>query len=175
MLALRSFQGPDELPQRYRASGSRQEASDWLSMQQAACELGVSNSTVRRMIRKGRLRNRIVPRRGGFAYLIYLPDSRHAQIRSTAAPIDARGRLSLIRPSTEEIDVTPASTDDASARDARIIALETQVERLSDALSRALRLKQRDLPVGIGDPTERMTDPYARYRWLVRRHWWWPF
>jgi hypothetical protein len=174
MLALRSFQGPDELPERHRASAPRPESSDWLPMQQAACELGVSSSTVRRMMRKGRLRNRIVPRRGGFAYLIYLPDSRHAKIMRAAGSVDARGGPRLVRPSADS-DVNSASTHDSSSGDARIMALETQVERLSDALSRVLRLKQRDLPVGIGDPTERMADPYARYRWLVRRHWWWPF
>ena len=31
------------------------------------------------------------------------------------------------------------------------------------------------LPKGMGEPTLNPGDPYARYRWLVRRRWWWPF
>lgn len=62
-------------------------AADWLPLQQAACELGVSPGTARRMIRRGELRNRIVARPGGFAYLVYLPNSWHAQF--AAHPQDA--------------------------------------------------------------------------------------
>lgn len=175
MMALRSFQGPDEHPEAYLANGPRPEAADWLSMQRAACELGVSMSTVRRMIRTGQLRNRIVPRRGGFAYLVYLPDSRHARFDGDAeSPADGH-HLRAVPPSDAESDPAPPGVDDSCSGDDRVAALEKQVERLSEALSRALRLKQRDLPVGIGDPAERMADPYARYRWLVRRRWWWPF
>jgi len=53
--------------------------------------------------------------------------------------------------------------------------LEAQVEHLSEALSRALRTKQKALPAGMGQATVNPTDPYARYRWLVRRKRWWPF
>ena len=40
--------------------------------------------TARRMIRRGELRNRIVARPGGFAYLVYLPNSWHAQFAAHA-------------------------------------------------------------------------------------------
>ncbi|HYM15659.1 MAG TPA: helix-turn-helix domain-containing protein, partial [Dehalococcoidia bacterium] len=76
------------------------DPADWLSLQQAACELQLSPSTVRRMIRKGQLRNRIVPRRGGFRYLVYLPNSRHARMQALepAAPpaVEPRRRLRLV-------------------------------------------------------------------------------
>jgi excisionase family DNA binding protein len=78
MVALRSLSGPgDDAARDGRAA--QPDPADWLTLQQAACELGISAGTARRMIRKGRLRNRIVPRPGGFAYLIYLPQSRHAR------------------------------------------------------------------------------------------------
>ena len=63
-------------------------------------------------------------------------------------------------------------TEDALAV---IASLERQVDQLSHALSRALRSRQKALPVGIGDPGANPGDPYARYRWLARRPRWWPF
>lgn len=57
----------------------------------------------------------------------------------------------------------------------QIRELERQVADLSDALSRALRVKQRTLPAGIGDPGADPADPYSRYRWLARKRHWWPF
>jgi hypothetical protein len=174
MVALRSSYGPvqhaadEPLP--------RPDPADWLTLQQAACELNVSVSTARRMIRKGRLRNRIVPRRGGFAYLVYLPDSRHKQAFANGhacsppplslangngrAPIDLQGYASRKR-------------DERSVE--QIQRLEAQVERLSLALSSALKTKQKSLPRGMGEPTVNPADPYARYRWLARRKRWWPF
>ncbi len=177
MLAIRSFQGPDDVPNAYRQDATPKPApSDWLSLQQAACELGVSISTARRMIRKGRLRNRIVPRRGGFAYLIYLPNSRHAgalgkPLRDGDAPV---AHLALVRPAPPPGEAPAPSAAAGRDADQEIRILNKQVERLSEALSRALRTKQKSLPAGMGAPAED-GDPYSRYRWLVRRRWWWPF
>lgn len=178
MLALRSFQGPDDVPNAYRRDATPVPVpADWLSLQQAACELGVSISTARRMIRKGRLRNRIVPRRGGFAYLIYLPNSRHAGALGGHAREDAGApvtRLTLV-PLAPTTDATPTATGaSGAAPDDEVRVLRAQVEHLSEALSRALRIKQKSLPAGMGAPVAD-GDPYSRYRWLVRRHWWWPF
>src|SRR6185295_12422940 len=103
----RSFQGPDELPEQHLTPAAKPDASDWLSMQQAACELGVSITTVRRMIRKGRLRNRIVPRHGGFAYLIYLPGSKHAQL---ARQDGTRTRLKMVDRDDSTVDAPRLAT-----------------------------------------------------------------
>jgi hypothetical protein len=166
------------------------DPSDWLSLQQAACELGVSMSTVRRRIRRGELRNRIVPRRGGFAYLVYVPGSRHARQMGVHGLGDEDGDRHVCRePSRIDVwrerlrgegrsrDGDGARAGDAaqSARDDEIRRLQEQVDNLSEALSRALRVKQRALPAGMGDPGVNDTDPYARYRWMVRKRRWWPF
>ena len=144
----------------------RPDPADWLTLQQAACELGVSLTTARRLLRKGILRNRIVPRRGGFAYLVYLPGSRHASLDGDACRNDGREphELRLLRPQ-DEPSVVPQE-------DARVQELEDQVESLSKALSRALRAqKAKSLPAGTGEPT-RPDDPYGRYRWLARKKRW---
>ena len=134
------------------------DPSDWLTLQQAACELNVSISTARRMLRKGKLRNRILPRPGGFAYRVYLPNSRHARaITGHACAPDPPAPAAATSPPEE------------------ILRLERQVEHLSEALSRALKVKQTALPAGMGDPNLNPSDPYARYRWLTRRRRWWPF
>src|SRR5256714_11052716 len=70
-----------------REPGARSNANDWLTVSQAACELGVSSTTIRRRIHDGLLRTQTVPRNGGFSYRIYLPESRHgrdASLRATA-------------------------------------------------------------------------------------------
>lgn len=126
----------------------------WLTLQQAACELGVSESTVRRAIRTGRLRNRIIPRRGGFAYLVYLPESRHAEAEHSCGD----------------------TNDHAQAEDhaEQLRLLEEHVDMLAKALRSALRMKQMSTPTGRLDRHAATDDPYARYRWLVRRRRWWP-
>jgi excisionase family DNA binding protein len=144
----------------------RDESADWLTMQQAACELNVSLSTVRRRIRSGELRNRMVPHRGGFAYVVYVPGSRHAM--GLACTHGAH-----VRPEGSRNGHRPAAPP--TAPDPYVRELEEQVERLSQALARALRVKQRVLPEGMGEPGLNPSDPYARYRWLVRRRRWWPF
>ena len=181
MLALRDYRGPDVAPTEAHAQ-PKPDPADWLSLQQAACELNLSTSTVRRMIRKGRLRSRIVPRPGGFSYLVFLPGSRHAHSAHTDAPAEVRPRprLTLVEPASAD-EESPRSGADAgdvqryATPHDQIRALERMVDHLSGALSRALRIKQRALPSGMGDPAENPIDPYARYRWLVRRHRWWPF
>jgi hypothetical protein len=158
-----------------------------LSLQQAACELNLSISTVRRMLRDGRLRNRIVPRRGGFAYLVYAPGNRHSspdglhacahgeREQRAAAAVNGHntnGHVSIPR------DYARRTADDDRTRverEAEIHRLEQQVESLSHALSRALRVKQVSLPPGLGAAGANPDDPYGRYRWLVRRKRWWPF
>lgn len=145
------------------------DAPDWLTLHQASCELGVSPSTVRRMVREGRLLNRMVPHRGGFAYLVFIPQSRHGALRRQEPP---RRRLWLIKPQRERsIDAPRTAPGDEDAQ-ATIADLQRQVDQLSHALARALRTKQRALPAGIGDPGVNDASPYARYRWLRRRRFW---
>ncbi len=138
-------------------------ASDWLTLPQAACELGMSVSTARRMIRQGRLRNRIVPRRGGFAYLVYVPDSRHATLLADC-PHD---------------HVTAATEPHEPVFAIRIRTLEEQVDNLSAALSRALRPAPDPAAGRRVDPSARATanlvSPYAHYRGALRSRRWWPF
>ncbi|TAK63064.1 MAG: hypothetical protein EPO22_06870 [Dehalococcoidia bacterium] len=79
------------------------------------------------MIRRGELRNRIVARPGGFAYLVYLPNSWHAQFavhahHAAEAPPEAVG---------------PPSWQD------RTRAAWTE---LSQSLRRALRLVEAEGP-----------------------------
>jgi len=153
------------------------DPADWLTLQQAACELGLSISTVRRMIRDGRLRNRIVSRRGGFAYLVYVPGNRHnAPDGPHACGQDAPSEGH--QPASNDHVAPPRGDPAADARrseqEQEIRRLERQVENLSHALARALKVKQVSLPPGIGGESGAV-DPYARYRWLVRRRKWWPF
>lgn len=170
MVALRSAFERDGDDRDRRRRNPKPDPADWLTLQQAACELGVSISTARRMIRKGKLRNRVVPRPGGFSYLVYVPGSRHANGLGGHACSDASAEGAPPR------DLAAYRESHSAAPDARKVQeLEAQVERLSEALSRALRTKQKALPAGMGQPTVNPTDPYARYRWLVRRKRWWPF
>lgn len=140
--------------------------ADWLTIQQAACELDVSASTVRRMMRDGRLRYRVANRRHRRIYLIHMPDSRHA-VPAPARVIDLTERK-------RERDEGRLRRS-AAGRDDIVRRLEQQVEHLSEALARARRLHRRSLPVGVGQPDGNPDDPYERYRWLARRRRWWPF
>lgn len=157
MVALRAPYEPDDASEERPSQIDR----DWLTLPQAACEMGVSISTVRRLLRTGRLRNRIVPRRGGFKYLIYIPGSRHA----------AGGALHLCS------DADPAAPIDIEkVRQKREInELQRQVEELSGALTRAMRSREKGLPARGGAVADSPDAPYARYRWLVRKRRWWPF
>jgi hypothetical protein len=170
MVALRSAFERDGDDRDRRRQRPKPDPADWLTLQQAACELNVSISTARRMIRKGKLRNRVVPRPGGFAYLVYVPGSRHANGLGGHACSDTSAEESAPRDLTAYREAR-----NGGAPDAKVHELEAQVERLSEALSRALRTKQKALPAGMGQPDVNAADPYARYRWLVRRKRWWPF
>jgi hypothetical protein len=153
MVALRSFDGLESDVDGLRRPGPIANAADWLPLQQAACELGVSPATARRMIRRGQLRNRMVPRPGGFAYLVYLPNSRHAAVGLTG-----QHAVHALRPSP-------------SGRSA-VQRVEAKFARLSRSLSLALR--QRHQPAS----STRAADgagPFARYRWLARKRRWWRF
>jgi len=183
MVALRSAFARDDEDRNAEPRLPKPDPADWLTLQQAACELNVSISTARRMIRKGKLRNRIVPRPGGFAYLVYLPNSRHAnglRAHACARPPD----VNVDEHGPRDIEAYRQSRNgnrnghDATA--AHVRQLEQQVTHLSEALARALKtkqrpLRQRALPQGMGQPLLNPGDPYARYRWLVRRRRWWPF
>ena len=176
MVALRSFRRDEENQRGPSGSLPPLDAPDWLTLQQAACELGVSTSTVRRMVRDGRLLNRMVPHRGGFAYLVFIGGSRHARLNDQAHPVSSRRLLWLVRSDRQEAPGHTTTPAESSLEDQRTIAgLERQVEQLSHALSRALKTKQRALPAGMGETHVNPTDPYARYRWVARRPRWWPF
>ncbi|MBF6599564.1 MAG: hypothetical protein IVW36_03525 [Dehalococcoidia bacterium] len=151
---------------------------DWLTLEQAACELGVSVSTVRRRMRRGELRNRIVPRRGGFAYRIYIAGSRHGRepelhghpSRPARAPRQPHDLAAYRR----ERAALQAAESDVEADDA-MRHLEQQVERLSAALTTALRPKRPGGADAVSAAARGADEPYARYRQLVRKRRWWPF
>jgi hypothetical protein len=126
-------------------------ASDWLPLQQAACELGVSPGTARRMIRRGELRNRIVARPGGFAYLVYLPNSWHAR----CAP--------------------PAHRPSPTIEEPAAFSWQERVERAWDALVPVVRSALRAPAPDRGLRVVEADGPFAQYRWLARRRRWWRF
>jgi hypothetical protein len=185
MVALRSAHRQDDRADDTHESASSLPASDWLPLHQAACELGISVSTARRMIRAGKLRNRIVPRRGGFQYLIYVPNSRHASLLGHAcgkrAEADSHAPVSLdVYRRMRYASATAADAPSGSLeRDLRIRRLEEQVEHLSEALATVnapqIRQPRVDVPPSAVGAPQDADDPYARYRWLVRRKRWWPF
>jgi hypothetical protein len=158
MAALHALPWPDDGPGS-PVDDAHNPDDNWLTLPQAACEMGVSISTVRRQLRDGRLRNRIVPRRGGFKYLIYMPDNRHARTLHRCENGDLSAPIDIVR-----------------VRQQREIGrLQRQVEELSGALSRALRSHQQSVPLQAAIAVDSQQDPYARYRWLVRKRRWWPF
>lgn len=171
MFALRSGDAPsddgDLSPQR----ASVRNPSDWLSVEQAACELGVSDSTVRRRLRQGLLPSRIVPRKGGFAYRVYLPESRHGRVELLRENASAgrRGETSpvdLVAYRRRREQLRAASPDSGKAP-----RIQGQPERIPEALLRALSLRPRPVPAVVGVSNA----PFAQYRELVRRRRWWPF
>lgn len=139
------------------------QGSDWLPLQQAACELGMSPGTVRRMIRRGELRNRIVPRPGGFAYLVYLPDSWHGRFAALEQPPAAEG--SLVEASTVE---APAVDVSAPLRRDRV---EATWPALSQSQSHALVSPAAAHPLRLAGAE----DAFSRFRSLARRRRWWRF
>lgn len=161
----------------------RPNANDWLTLEQAACELGVSVSTVRRKLRRGELRNRVVPRKGGFAYRIYIADSRHGNNPGLCGKEGARERPapgqaqpSPRRALPHDLDAyrrhraALAEEEAREEKDGALRVLEERVARITDALRP--RPQAALATAGIGrDPN----DPYARYRQLVRRRRWWKF
>lgn len=155
MLALRSAdRGIENVDAAWPADVEpRAVASDWLPLQQAACELGVSPGTARRMIRRGQLRNRIVARPGGFAYLVYLPNSWHAQFAAHAHDSDA--------------GEPPKAVVPPSWRD----HVEAAWEMLWQSAQRALRQPAPARPLRLAEAD----GPFAQYRWLARRRRWWRF
>jgi len=158
---------------------ARSNLNDWLTVSQAACELGVSSSTIRRRIHDGLLRTQTVPRNGGFAYRIYLPESRHgrdASLRATsAAKREARHQdepiidLSAYRRRRDQLREAqpPKRADEPRSR------IEGQPERLPEALMHALSLQPRPLRTSFAGASA--GSPFGQYRQLVRKRRWWPF
>ena len=153
---------------------------DWLTLEQAACELGVSVSTVRRRIRNGQLSNRIIPRKGGFAYRIYIPDSRHGREplacvtpgRTAAGPPALAPRdLEAYRLEREarlrRVHLPPGRQERPASIDRRLAGVAEAVARVLG--SQRMPLAERMVPPTPADPPA----PYARYRALVRRRRWW--
>jgi excisionase family DNA binding protein len=172
MVALGAFSSRDHVSVESRAAAHADGDADWLTVQQAACELGVAESTVRRVIRQDRLPHRRAPRRGRATITVYMPGSRHAAILAPTAqsadePVSVTARIAA--------RARDRSRGDQTARDEIVVRLERQVGHLSEALSRTLRMKQRQLPAGVGQPDGDPRDPYERYRWLTRHRRWWPF
>ena len=180
MVALQAVRRrADEATQPARGRLPQPNPHDWLTLEQAACELGVSVSTVRRRLRRGELRNRVVPRKGGFAYRIYIENSRHGrdpELHAHAATVRAAG------PAT----AAPAPSDLAAFRRSRQAGrsparghlarrLEMPIERISESLIRALRLNAVALPATALGGAARKEQTYARYRALVRKRRWWQF
>ena len=151
MLALRSERRIDGIDSAWPEDSATHDA-DWLPLQQAACELGISPGTARRMIRRGQLRNRMVARPGGYAYLVYLPNSWHAQFARHAQ-----------RPAADE--------SSSGWLKARLLRLEEECLRLSRMVRHAVRPPS---PAGRLMVVE-AGGPFARYRWLARRRRWWRF
>ena len=152
MVALRSFDGSEGDVDAWRPPRPKLNPSDWLPLQQAACELGVSPATARRMIRRGQLRNRMVPRPGGFAYVVYLPGSRHALVGLTGQHVAHTScRHALPHGAVQKI--------------------EAELARLSRSFSRALHNHRDDASPRAAE----IAGPYARYRWLARKRRWWRF
>lgn len=174
----------------YSMSGN---ARDWLTLEQAACELGVSVSTVRRRIRNGQLRNRIIPRKGGFAYRIYIPDSRHGREplacvtpgRTVAGPAALAPRdLEAYR---RERSARLGRVQLPPGRGERPVSIDRQLARVAEAVARVLGSQRMPLVEGMPAPAVRPrtgpvgpawaaadpSAPYARYRALVRRRRWW--
>lgn len=169
MPAMRALRGnAGALGNALRAPGdtSLPVASDWVTIEQAACALGVSSSTVRRRMGAGALPYRVIVHKGRRTYRVHLP-GHHSHIAEGEAPavVDLTARIRARE--------RQRAADDPGARELAIQRLEQQVDHLSEALARALRTRARP-PVGgaaLADPT----DPYRRYRELVRRRRWWPF
>ena len=120
--------------------------------------IGVSPGTARRMIRRGQLRNRIVARPGGFAYLVYLPNSWHARFTEHAHD------TAVVQPVADEPLVVAGRASWRDRGEAAWSALAQSIERAlhPPATQSHLRLVQAD-------------GPYARYRRLARKRRWWRF
>jgi excisionase family DNA binding protein len=166
MAALRALWGED----RASCAESRppaEDPADWLTVQQAACELDVSASTVRRMIHDGRLRHRRHVRRRHHVYLVYLEGSFHGGRARPANVIDLAAR--------RQARSTVAAGAGLPLQLPAIQARPERVEHLLRALARTATRRPKALPPDIGGPQSNPDDPYGRYRWLARRRRWWPF
>lgn len=153
MVAPRSLRVSSE---EERLPGSAKEAGQWMSLQQAASELGVSTSTVRRWILKGKLQSRIVARGRRFHYQVRVGPALEIAIASPA-PTDI---VKYLRSQLE------AKEERLTRMEQDLKRQEEQIQNLSAGLARALQRNHGSEGSGNG--------PYAKYRWLARRRWW-PF
>ncbi len=156
--------------------------NDWLTLEQAACELGCTAATVRRRIGRGELRSRIVPRKGGLAYRVYIPGSRHGSALFAAHPApmpsgSARQPLAPVdmaayrRARAARIASRPAVGGAALRR------LEEIVMRVAGELGRVLGSQRMPSAEAAEQGRGSCEGPYAHYRRLVReqRRWWQPW
>ena len=169
MFALRSGarlpDDDDSPPER----ASPRNPNDWLTVEQAACELGVSDTTIRRRLRQGLLPSRIVPRKGGFAYRIYLPESRHGRYPSLGDPGTSTRNASHSPLSLDAYRRRREQVRDAASQSGRV---EGQQERIPETLLQALSMQARPVPATV---IAGAGSPFGQYRQLVRRRRWWPF
>jgi predicted site-specific integrase-resolvase len=128
-----------------------------MSLRQAARELDVSVSTVRRWMLEGRLRSRIAARGRRFCYQVrveHVPESPTAP----DVPTDIVQHLRLQLEAKEE---RLAQMEQDLKRQ------EEQIRNLSTALAQALQRNHGSDGASSG--------PFDKYRWLARRRRWWPF
>ena len=170
MFAIRSGAcppGDDDSP---LDRASPRNPNDWLTVEQAACELGVSDTTIRRRLRQGLLPSRTVARKGGFAYRIYLPESRHGRDLALRGPAPPVGNGSSAPVSLEAYRRRREQVREASSRSGRV---EGQPERIPETLLHALSMQPRPVPATVAAGNG--ASPFGQYRQLVRRRRWWPF
>lgn len=136
---------------------SLEDSAQWMSLRHAASELDVSTSTVRRWMRRGKLRSRVAARGRRFYYQVWVehvPESPPA----AHAPIDI---VQHLRSQLEAKEERLAQMKQDLRRQ------EEQIRNLSAALANALRRSHGS--------EGSSNSPYTKYRWLARRGRWWPF
>jgi hypothetical protein len=138
-------------------SSPPEDSAQWMSLRHAARELDVSVSTVRRWMLKGRLRSRIAARGRRFCYQVWV-DHAPGSPPAPDAPTDIVQHLRLQLEAKEER---------LAQMEQDVKRQEEQIRNLSTALAHALQRNHGS--------DGRSNSPYAKYRWLARRRWWWPF
>jgi len=125
----------------------------WLSLRDAAGELDVSVSTVRRWLEKGKLRSRLVTRGRRHAYYVLLP-------AAFSPPADERVS-SIVQHLRNQVD---QRDQELALREHYLKRQQEQIANLSQALARALAQLHGSGAVGNGEAS-----PYEKYRAIARR------